>query len=228
MDKQIDEIDALIGAFSVIACGEAIPDSASPDNDLSFSQQLSDNAGKKQTAGSTTNLRPHGPKPTYGPGAFSPIPDEEVIALFRLKAQYFLELHAQHIAPPDPTEPISRRLGGCCGHLKDQLRRVLLRHSPRISAHVNSNAPYERLCIACIRMRRNIERYQCTLCGGRNPTRGRFKTFSRSAVEITQVPLPPLTWHVPMCRRCRHVIEVAFRYTGLVPPTPTEDAEVTA
>jgi len=212
MDKQIDE---LVGKF--LACGDVEP-LTSPEDDLDFSHP---------NHRSNSNFRSHGPRPTYGPGAFSPIPDEEIVALFRLKAQYFLELHAQHIAPPDP-RGIRSHLGGCCSHLKDHLRRVTLRLVPSITAHVNSNAPYERLCIACIRMRRNRERYQCTLCGGRNPTRGRFKTFSRSAVEITQVPLPPLTWHVPMCQRCRHVISTAFPYTGLVPPTPTADAEVTA
>jgi len=207
MQKQIDE---LVGKF--LAC-EDVELLTSPDEDLDFSHP---NTLNKQ------DFRPHGPKPTYGPGALSPIPDEEVIALFRLKAQYFLELYAQHIAPPDPSRGIRSHLGGCCSHLKDHLRRVTLRLVPSITAHVNSNAPYERLCIACIRMRRNRERYQCTLCGGRNPTRGRFKTFSRSAVEITQVALPPLTWHVPMCRRCRTVIATANAHLR---PTNTETAE---
>src|SRR5690349_10468564 len=155
MNKQNDEIDTLIGRW--LACEDVIPDSASPDNDLSFSQQPIGNT--------TTNFRPHGPKPTYGPGAFSPLPDDEVISLFRYKAANFLEQHQKHTAQVDLIQPLNSRLGGCCRHLRDHLRRVLIQHVPGITAHINSNAPYERLCLACIRMRRNRERYQCTLCG---------------------------------------------------------------
>ena len=199
MQESDSEIDALIAQF--LACADTNRD-AIPDNHFSFSHQTS----------SGQQYRPYGPKPTFDPVAFSPIPDDEVIALFRLKASRFLELHRQHTSPVDYSDrPFLRsHLQGACRHLRDNLRRVLVTHVPLAEAHVNSNLQHERLCLACIRSRRDMERYQCTTCGGRNPVRGRYKRFSRSAVEITEVSYSPLTWHVPMCCRCRHVISRAY------------------
>lgn len=194
--EQDPGIDGLIRDFLAYTGARAC---AIPDNNLHFSQSNRSNN-----------------HPNHRTRVLPSIPDEEVISLFRFKAQLFLELHRQHVSPVDLTRPLSVRLGGCCGHLKDDLQRVLVEDMPQVSGHVNSNAPYERLCLTCIRQRDLAERYQCTLCGGRNPTPS--KLYRHTAVEITPVEYAPLVWHVPMCRRCFGVIESAFQYTGFVPP----------
>jgi hypothetical protein len=225
MNEQSAEIDRLVLSFLVHTDGET--NSATPANEL----KISHHPNSQPSTGSTNNgslgivsvgtvYRTHGNHEVrfY-------VPDDEVLTVLRYKAAQFLTLHAQHTSPVDLTDrqSLSRRLGGCCGHLKHQLQRVLIEHTPRVEAHVHSNTPYERLCLACIRQRDLAERYACTTCGSRNPTVSHLKR--RSAVETTQVPHPPLTWHVPMCRRCRNIIATAYLPTT---PNHNKDEEVSA
>src|SRR5689334_1905531 len=142
----MSEIDTLIERWLYAHTDEA-QDSASPDNELKISQQTDTEPYPTVSIPTRVNHL-HGNQTVriY-------VSDEEVISLFQYKAGHFLDLHQKHTAPVDLTDPrpLSRRLGGCCGHLKHQLQRVLIEHMPNVAAHVHSNTPYERLCLACIR-----------------------------------------------------------------------------
>lgn len=198
--------NALIRAF--LAHTDTNADSAIPDNDLEISQPTANDGDAYPTVSIRSRVNHlHGNDKVR---IF--VPDDEVIELFRYKARNFLDLHTEHGRPYDPTKGIRAHLGGVCRHLRDQYGRILTEHFPGVEAHVHSNAPHERLCLACIRQRRLAERYQCTTCGGRNPTLSRLRR--RSAVETTSVPVSPLIWHVPMCRRCRQVISCAYHSTA--------------
>src|SRR4051812_19485668 len=136
MHNQIDEIDRLIVDFARFSYAEPTS-TASPDNDLKISHPTFQQSQQSSRA---------------------TIPDEDVLEKFRYLAGSFLELHARHLTPPDSVEALRAHLGGSCTHLRDHYRRAPLPRVPHIQAHVNSNCPYERLCIACIRRRRDVER----------------------------------------------------------------------
>lgn len=139
---------------------------------------------------------------------------DAVIWHYEFILRRFGDDHARHTRPPTIPygDDINRRAAsGVCRHLRDTYHQAPPSRLDMIPAHMWSNSPGIRLCLACSRNALRIERYMCGCCGHPNPyTDSHYRNKDR-ACDIHIINTPPLTLHVPLCHRCAAILMPMIR-----------------